>query len=174
MKQHAVALGGLPDDGPDDVEQEATVSKLCRSRTGPMAPLLVSPATASGPPMVDGVCAGGPRPAGVERLADDVTGYPRGMAEYRLNKVAVKHARKLIDAGTYDDKTDWSEAAPSAADANKEIDKEGFDEFSEWHLGINPDASEGTKGRFAFPYGDLSQVNRAALIHAKQRAAQNE
>lgn len=117
---------------------------------------------------------GGPRLVGVERLADDVTGYPRGMADYRLNKVAVKHALKLIDAGTYDDKTDWSEAAPSAADANKEIDKESFDKFSEWHLGINPDASEGTKGRFAFPYGDFIQVNRAALIHAKQRAAQND
>jgi len=95
------------------------------------------------------------------------------MAEYRVNEVAVKHARKLIDAGTFDDKTDWSEAAPSAADANKEIEKKSLDEFSEWHLGINPDASEGTKGRFAFPYGDFSQVNRAALIHAKQRAAQN-
>lgn len=96
------------------------------------------------------------------------------MATYRLNEVAVKHARKLIDAGTYDDTTDWSEAAPSADDANKEIDKESFDEFAEWHLGINLDASEGTKGRFAFPYGDFDKVNRAALIHAKQRASQNE
>jgi len=69
----------------------------------------------------------------------------------------------------------WAtDAAPSAADANKVIDEESFEEFSEWHLGINPDASEGTKGRFAFPYGDFTKVNRAALIHAKQRAAQND
>ncbi len=95
------------------------------------------------------------------------------MATYRVNDDAVKHARKLIDAGTYDDTTNWSDAAPSADDANKEIDKESFDRFAEWHLGINPDASEGTKGRFAFPYGDFAKVNRAALIHAKQRAAQN-
>ncbi|WP_232663947.1 hypothetical protein [Pseudonocardia sp. TRM90224] len=96
------------------------------------------------------------------------------MPTYRVNDRAVKHARKLIDAGDFDDTTEWSDAAPSAADANKEIDDDGFDDFAEWHLGIDPDASEGTKGRFAFPYGDFSKVNRAALIHGKQRAAQND
>jgi len=107
-------------------------------------------------------------------MANGVTGYPLPMVTYRANEVAIKHARKLIDAGTYDDMTEWSDAAPSADTANQVIEKEGFDEFSEWHLGINPDASEGTKGRFAFPYGDFTKVNRAALIHAKQRAAQND
>ena len=102
------------------------------------------------------------------------TGYPSTKVTYRVNEVAVKHARKLIDSGTYNDTTEWSDAAPSADDANKVIEKESFDEFSEWHLGINPEASEGTKGRFAFPYGDFTKVNRAALIHAKQRAAQND
>jgi hypothetical protein len=96
------------------------------------------------------------------------------MARYRVNDAAVKHARKLIDAGTYDDKTEWSDAAPSAREQNKEIDEQSFDEFAEWHLAVNPDASEGTKGRYAFPYGDFVKVNRAALIHAKQRAAQND
>jgi hypothetical protein len=95
------------------------------------------------------------------------------MATYRVNDAAVRHARKLIDDGRYDDTTEWSDAAPSADDANKEIDKESFDEFAVWHLAINPDASEGTKGSVAFPYGDFSKVNRAALIHAKQRASQN-
>jgi hypothetical protein len=96
------------------------------------------------------------------------------MPTYRVNETAVKHARKLIDAGTYDDTTEWSQAAPSTAETNKEIDEESFDEFAEWHLAVNPDASEGTKGRYAFPYGDFTKVNRAALIHAKQRAAQND
>ena len=96
------------------------------------------------------------------------------MPTYRLNDAAAKHARKLIDDGSYDDATDWSDAAPSADEANEVIDDESFDEFAKWHLAIDPDASEGTKGRFAFPYGDFSKVNRAALIHAKQRAAQND
>lgn len=96
------------------------------------------------------------------------------MARYRRNDAAVKHARALIDDGSFDDDTPWSDAAPSAADANGEIDTKDFDAFAEWHLGIDPDATEGTKGRFAFPYGDFEKVNRAALIHAKQRAAQND
>jgi hypothetical protein len=96
------------------------------------------------------------------------------MAKYKVNDQAVKHARKLIDDGRYDDSTDWSEAAPSASEANEEIDKESFDEFVRWHLAVNPDASEGTKGRYAFPYGDFEKVNRAAVIHAKQRASQND
>ena len=96
------------------------------------------------------------------------------MPEYEINNDAVKHARKLIDQGEYDDRTEWSDAAPSADDANQEIDKDSFEDFTRWHLGINPDASEGTKGRYAFPYGDFSKVNRAALIHAKQRASQND
>src|SRR5689334_20776150 len=96
------------------------------------------------------------------------------MPNYAVNEEAVKHARKLIDDGQYDDTTEWSEAAPSADDANKEIDKDSFEEFARWHLGINKDASEQTKGRYAFPYGDFKKVNRAALIHAKQRASQRD
>ncbi len=95
------------------------------------------------------------------------------MTNYRVNTDAVKHARKLIDSGKYDDTTEWSQASPSADDANQVIDKENFGEFAIWHLAVNPDASEGTKGSVAFPYGDFEKVNRAALIHAKQRAAQN-
>jgi hypothetical protein len=96
------------------------------------------------------------------------------MPNYHVNDEAVKHARKLIDDGKWDDRTEWSDAAPSADDANKEIDKQSYDEFARWHLAIDTDASEGTKGRFRFPYGDFKKVNRAALIHAKQRAAQND
>ncbi|MGZ4508992.1 MAG: hypothetical protein ACXVX0_17225 [Blastococcus sp.] len=95
------------------------------------------------------------------------------MPTYRVNEDAVAKARKLIDAGKYDDATEWSDAAPSADDENGEIEKHGYEGFGAWHLAIDPDASEETKGRYAFPYGDFTKVNRAALIHAKQRAAQN-
>ena len=95
------------------------------------------------------------------------------MATYRLNDAAVRKARRLIDAGTYDDETEWSKAAPSAERENQEIERHGPDGYGAWHLAIDPDASEGTKGRYRFPYGDFTRVNRAALIHAKQRASQN-
>jgi hypothetical protein len=96
------------------------------------------------------------------------------MPAYRVNQDAVAQARKLIDAGKVDDSTEWSDAAPSADDGNTEIEKHGWKGYAAWHLAVDPDASAETKKRFAFPYGDFSQVNRAALIHAKQRAVQND
>ena len=47
------------------------------------------------------------------------------MPNYRVNKDAVAQARKLIDAGKFDDATEWSDAAPSADDDNAEIEKHG-------------------------------------------------
>ena len=95
------------------------------------------------------------------------------MPTYRVNDDAVKHARKLIDAGMYDDGTEWSDAAPSADDENAEIEKHGYEGLSRWYLAVDPAANEETKKRYAFPYGDFAKVNRAALIHGKQRASQN-
>ncbi len=96
------------------------------------------------------------------------------MPTYQVNQDGVRHARELIDAGEYDDTTEWSDAAPSAAEENEERDSEGQKGYGEWHLAVDPDKGEGTKGRYRFPYGDFAKVNRAALIHAKQRAAQND
>lgn len=96
------------------------------------------------------------------------------MPKYQVNKAGVAHAKRLIGKGDYDTETKWSEAAASAGEENEVIDEEGYKEWSEWHLAEDLDASEGTKGRFRFPYGDFEKVNRAALIHAKQRAAQND
>jgi hypothetical protein len=93
---------------------------------------------------------------------------------YRVNKDAVAQARKLIDAGTYDAETEWSDAAPSTDDENAEIEKHGYGGYGAWHLAIDPDASEETKGRYAFPYGDFRKVYRAGLVAAKQRASQND
>ena len=95
------------------------------------------------------------------------------MPDYRVNKDAVAHARKLIDAGKYDDTTEWSDAAPSADDGNAEIEKHGWESYAAWHLAIDPDATQETKGRHKFPYGDFTRVNRAAIFHGKQRASQN-
>jgi hypothetical protein len=96
------------------------------------------------------------------------------MPSYQVNEAGVAHARELIDAGRYDDTTEWSEAAPSAAEENEEREDEGQEGYAAWHLAVDPGKGEGTKGRYRFPYGDFSSVNRAALIHAKQRASQND
>jgi hypothetical protein len=67
----------------------------------------------------------------------------------------------------------WSDRQPSASEENADIERHDVDQFGEWHLAIDTDASEGTKDRFGFPYGDFHRVHRSALIAAKSRAAQN-
>src|SRR5919112_1876688 len=76
------------------------------------------------------------------------------MPEYRVNDSAVRQARQLIDDGRFDDRTEWSDAAPDAAAADDVIEREGVDAFAAWHLAEDPAASEGTKGRYASPYGE--------------------
>lgn len=96
------------------------------------------------------------------------------MPTYSVNDDAVRQARRLIDDGKVDTTTEWSDAAPSTDDENRVVDRDGYEGFGAWHLAVDPDASPETKGRYAFPYGDFSRVSLAALIHAKQRAAQND
>src|SRR3712207_4706282 len=76
------------------------------------------------------------------------------MPEYRVNRAAVRQARQLIDDGGFDDRTEWSDAAPHAAAASDVIEQQGFDASAAWHLAEAPDASEGATGRCAFPHGE--------------------
>lgn len=94
----------------------------------------------------------------------------------KLNRKALDHARALVENGKVvrDERDDWSKDAPSADDENAFIDKRGWDEYALWHLGEDAEASEETKGRFSFPYGDFSEVHRCAVISLESRAAQND
>ena len=92
----------------------------------------------------------------------------------RLNQDALSHARGLIRSGKVvrDERDDWSEHAPSTDDENAFIDEHGMAEFARWHLAEDTDATEGTKGRYTFPYGDLHRLHRCAVISAESRAGQ--
>lgn len=94
----------------------------------------------------------------------------------KLNRNALEHARSLVEKGSVarDERDDWSEDAPSADDENTFIEKHGWDEYALWHLGEDAEASEETKGRFSFPYGDFRRVHRGAVISLESRAAQND
>ncbi len=96
------------------------------------------------------------------------------MPQYEVNKRGVANARELIRRGEVDDGSEWSDAQPTADEENDFISKHGYDGYGEWHLAVDPDASEKTKSRYAFPFGDFSKLNRAGLTSAKQRAAQYE
>jgi len=94
------------------------------------------------------------------------------MASYTVNKRAVARARRLIDARQYVLDSDWGEAQPTADDENAFLASHSWDEFAEWHLGLTEGATDETKARYAFVYGDLRRMHRTGLIACQYRAAE--
>lgn len=92
----------------------------------------------------------------------------------RLNRTALDHAKELIEKNQYakDDRDDWSEHAPSTGDENSWLEKHGWDEFDQWHLGVDEEETPETKQRYTFPFGDYRRVHRCAVISMESRAGQ--
>jgi hypothetical protein len=98
--------------------------------------------------------------------------YPSGMASYTLNERAVAHARELIDARQYVLDSDWGDVQPSADDENRFLASHTWDEYAAWHLGLTDGATDETKGRYGFVFGDFRRVHRSAIIACHFRAAE--
>ena len=93
------------------------------------------------------------------------------MASYAVNRDAVAHAERLIEARQYVLDSDWGESQPKAADENAYLESHSWDEYAAWHLGLTDGAGDGTKARYAFVYGDLRRLHRTGLIACVYRAA---
>ena len=91
-----------------------------------------------------------------------------------MNERAVARARELIEARQYVVRSEWGEVQPRAADQDAFLESHSWDEYGDWHLGLTEGASEGTKARFAFVYGDFRRVHRMGLIACHYRAAEWE
>jgi hypothetical protein len=94
------------------------------------------------------------------------------MARYTVNERAVARARQLIDARQYVLDSDWDEAQPTAADENAFLKRRSWEEYAEWHLALTAGATDETKARYAFVYGDLRRVHRSGLIACVYRASE--
>ena len=94
------------------------------------------------------------------------------MATYTLNKKAVAHARKLIEARRYVLKSDWGEQQPTTDEENKFLTSHSWDEYGQWFLGLTDGATDETKGRHGFVYGDFRRIHRMGLIACQFRAAE--
>jgi hypothetical protein len=94
----------------------------------------------------------------------------------KLNSAALAHAKQLVRKGKVvrDDRDAWSEAAPTADEENRFLEKHGVAEYSKWFLGVDESKSDGTKERYSFPYGDFTNVRRGGVISLESRAAQND
>jgi hypothetical protein len=94
------------------------------------------------------------------------------MARYTVNKDAIAHARRLIDARQYVLDSDWGEVQPRAADENRFLKSHSWDEYAQWHLGLTDGATDDTKARYAFVYGDFRRIHRSGIIASHYRAAE--
>jgi hypothetical protein len=94
------------------------------------------------------------------------------MASYSLNKAAVARARTLIDARQYVLDSNWGEVQPGADEENAFLKSHSWDDYAEWHLGLTDGASDHTKARYAFVYGDFRRLHRSGLIACEYRAAE--
>jgi hypothetical protein len=94
------------------------------------------------------------------------------MASYKVNEHVVARARKLIDARQYVLDSDWGEAQPRADDENAYLASHSWQDFEEWHLALTDGATDETKARYAFVYGDFRRVHRMGLIACQFRAAE--
>lgn len=94
------------------------------------------------------------------------------MATYTVNRRAVAHARRLIDARQYVLDSDWGEVQPRAEDENAFLKTHSWSEYALWHLGLTEDATDETKARYGFVYGDLRRIHRSGIIACHYRAAE--
>jgi hypothetical protein len=91
-----------------------------------------------------------------------------------LNRPALRAARALVREGKVvrDGSGDWSEAQPTPDEENAFIEREGWTEYSHWHMGIDKSEDRETKEAHSFPYGDFRKVHRSGVIAAESRAGQ--
>jgi hypothetical protein len=94
------------------------------------------------------------------------------MASYEVNPAAVERARQLIDARQYVLDSDWGEAQPRAEQENAYLESHSWEDYAAWHLGLTVGATEQTKARYAFAFGDFRRIHRTGLIACVYRASE--
>ena len=94
------------------------------------------------------------------------------MARYLLNERAFEKATRLIEHRQYVLNSDWGERQPRVEDENRFLRSHSWEEYAEWHLGLTEGASDETKARYAFVYGDFRRVHRSGIIAVHFRAAE--
>ena len=92
------------------------------------------------------------------------------MASYDVNPSAVARCRQRIDTKQYVLDSDWGEVQPRADTQNGYLENHSWDDYADWHLGLTEGATDGTKARYAFVYGDLRRVHRSGLVACVYRA----
>jgi hypothetical protein len=96
------------------------------------------------------------------------------MATYVVNRNGVAKARSLIDAHHYRVRSRWADVQPRASEQNAFLKAHGWKEYASWHLALTEGASDETKSRYAFVFGDFRRLHRMGLIACYYRVAEWE
>lgn len=94
------------------------------------------------------------------------------MASYTVNEPAVERARALIDARQYVLDSNWGAVQPDAHAENAYLASHDWTDYAAWHLGLTDGATDQTKSRYAFVFGDFRRVHRSGLIACRYRATE--
>ena len=94
------------------------------------------------------------------------------MARYLVNDPGLEHARELIARRQYVLDGEWGDVQPDAAAENAYLESHSWAEYASWHLGLTDGATDETKARYAFVFGDFRRIHRSGIIACHYRAAQ--
>jgi hypothetical protein len=106
--------------------------------------------------------------------ASATTAFADREEEIRLNTVAAEYAKQLIESGSIvnDKQGQWKEHKPPLEAENRFVRDRGFEQYANWHLGIDERHGRNTKARYKFIFGDFRTLHRCALLAVKSRAHQ--
>ena len=68
--------------------------------------------------------------------------------------------------------SNWGDRQPDAEAENAYLKGHSWGDYGRWYLGLTAGASEETKARFGFVFGDFRRVHRSGLIACVYRAAE--
>lgn len=94
------------------------------------------------------------------------------MASYSVNPAGVERARRLIDSRQYVLRSKWGDVQPDADAENAYLKSHSWEEYGGWHLALTDGATDETKARYAFVFGDFRRLHRSGLIACHYRAAE--
>ena len=93
-------------------------------------------------------------------------------ASYAVNEPAVCKARELIDAHQYVLTSDWGDTQPGSDAQNAYLEEPLLGRVRRVVPRATDGATDATKGRYAFVYGDFRRVHRMGLIACVYRASE--
>jgi len=89
----------------------------------------------------------------------------------KLNQAAIEQAKKLIHAGEVESlDSNWNEEKPTQTETDHYISTHSMEEYGAWFLGKNDQYDNKTQQYYEYPYGDLKEVQRSALVHSLAQA----